>query len=601
MPQKRKRIAPSAPIPEDAEIVILSSDDEVEIVPPPKKRVAVTQTLQPRYVPPGQNDRFGHEAAPILSPASRRASHVQDSPVSRSQAMTTSSSIPESSIAPSPTQDRRSARKSEKGALFLRSTKSALESRRTIQALRRIQLVSAGITDFRDGDDGPVEETSAAPASVAGVDTSWGADVPAGTSSTGWDQPVAGSSGPATGWGDSFVDTQVVAAPAASSNTGWGDDAPVTSGGDNGWDNEATSTNPPASASVNTGWGTDAIPATQPTDRNVNTGWGDHAPVTAGGDSGWGNEATSINPPASAGVNTGWGTDAVPATQSADRNVNTGWGDESAPTIADLGFNAASAAPSTAWDKPAENEPPATTGVSTGWGDESTAVTAIAQNATVATTSTAWGESNANMPSDSRVDTAWGEDSNSASANNARSEPSADVSLAWDEGPGTTTAAADVSSGWGDVPIISTANTGWDTAPSRNVSTWVETSTPATRPSSSYATAQTRNVRDNLDPSNSFQQRSDDGWGNASARSRESAPAIRSAPSAPRSHMAESSRPSIPWESRAADTPKVADGWSVPVTTSSSTAAADGWGAPSQSFSGNASGWGSGHNEPERR
>jgi hypothetical protein len=466
--------------------------------------------------------------------------------MSRSQAMATSSSMPETSIAPSPTQDRRSARKSEKGSLFLRSTKSALESRRTIQALRRIQLVSAGITDFRDGDDGPTEEASAAPVLSAGVDTAWGADVPAEASSTGWDQPVAESSGPATGWGDSSLHTQVAAAPAASSNTGWGDDVPATAVNDNAWGNEPTSSDPPASASVNTGWGTDAIPATQ----------------------------------------------------SADLNVGTGWGDESASTSADLGFNAAPAAPSTAWDSPIEKVLPVAAGVSTGWGEESTAAITNTESAPFATSSTAWGESDANPPS--RVDTAWGEDSNSASANNAGSAPSAGVSLAWDESPSITTTAVDVNSGWGDVPITSSANTGWDTAPSGNAATWVDSSTSAARSSSGYTTAHSRNVRDNLPPSNSSKQSSGDGWGNASAGSRESAPAVRSVPSAPRSHVAES-RPSIPWESRVSDTPKATDGWSAPSKTSSTATAADGWGVPSQSSSGNASGWGSGHNGSERR
>ena len=291
-----------------------------------------------------------------------RTSEVQASPVSRTQATSARTSVAESPVAPSPSQDRRSARKSEKGALFLKSTKKQLESRRTIQALRRIQLVSAGITDFRDGDDAPTEELSTEATSLAGVDTSWGATPTAGPSYTSWDAPALAASDVATGWGDQSTDPQGIGA-AISSNTGWGDDAPAAPFGSTGWGDEPASTDQPSASAINAGWGSETATATGMSSAStVRAGWGDEATsASAAAHSTARSEPVRNEAPLAAGVKTHWGT---------NRPDNT--------------------AVSTAWDSPADSVSTAPQADTARGRDETSSATNVVDTATTAGVSLAW-------------------------------------------------------------------------------------------------------------------------------------------------------------------------------------------------------------------
>lgn len=447
--RKRKRPGNPTPIPKDAPIVVISSsDDEVEIIRPPK-RVATTHSVQQRSTPASQSHRPAVlQTTPSQSPATRRVVEVSSPPVSRNPDITAVSSSPTAPpIASGSTFDSR--RTVRKGALFLPSTKKALENRRTIQALRRIQLVSAGITDFRDGDVVAEDAATASEnaTSVAGVDTSWDAG---GTSAAGAD----------TNWGADAIPEAVTG--------GWGAATTQPTDDANTWGSPAASSpnvnpeNAPSTLNPTDGWGE---PPSAPND-NDNTGWGNPS-STSNADTA--REASPLHPNAKSNAgntDTAWGE---PPAQSRANPLTT-WGDE--PSTID-----ANADPSSGW-----GEVSSTADVNAGWGD--------APGASVANTS--WGDSSTAVPAHR-----GGWDHSRATAPTSQTEWRNPVVPTPNQGSMSSTARG----GWASTNDWARPSGGASEIPRSGESRTLRPDPPPTRAANSWGTNDTATASNN------------DGWG----------------------------------------------------------------------------------------
>lgn len=453
--RKRKRPGNPTPIPKNAPIVVISSsEDDFEIIKPPPKRAVTARSAQ-QMPSSSQSQRSIAQTTPFQSPAARRTGDFQNASSSRNDVAGVSSSPTAPVIASGSTPDsRRSARK---GALFLPSTKKALESMRTIQALRRIQLVSAGITNFRDGDAAPEEAGPSAEnaTTAAGVDTAWGGETSTAAAATAWGAEVTteaatGGWGDATQpsenantWGDATqpsgnVNTWGEAAAPSQDANGWGDAAAQPPQDANTWGDPSagSAVNPNsqnAPPATNDGWG--APPATSQVtsgpsyQAGVDTSWDPPSEPNTNAEvasTAWGDSPPNPN----ASLNTAWGVPPSTSNNNAGPSYTAGgaWGEAPAPKLnANTG--------NTAWGEP----PPTSNANSTTWGDAPSALTA---NAGQETQSFAAG-----------VDTAWGGSPSDHTISNAG------VDTSWGDVPASSN--DNVNAGWGDAPGASAANTGW--------------------------------------------------------------------------------------------------------------------------------------------
>ncbi|KAJ9091470.1 hypothetical protein QFC21_007205 [Naganishia friedmannii] len=411
---KRRRRGGNAAIPRDTTIVVLSSDDDVEIIPPPKKVVLRAPTgssalpsPHPIRTPGSQGRQASTSINPISlgTPMSQRISVISSPVISRSSRIANNASPSTSTTAhvsaPVVTPDARKG--SQKGALFLPSTRKALESRRTIEALRRIQLANAGRTEPSDGEP---SEPTATDTSVTGVDTSW--------------QPeTSNNAGAGSAWGTPAAPpTAVGESSESNANAGWGDSSAVPTDNSSGWGAppETTSTsdswNPQTLASSNVDNAWNAEPAAK---SNGNDGWNNPTTVTSTANDGWDTQPT-ISPNAGAA----WTTSSIninePSVSSASlvvrpESTSAGWGEapSSAP-VTNTGFNMSSkgaAKPSDGWDStPGTNHassngwPQAPTqepSTDTSWGDN-------VQNNVNISRNTGW----ADATQSTRADDDWG-------------------------------------------------------------------------------------------------------------------------------------------------------------------------------------------------
>ncbi|KAJ9105833.1 hypothetical protein QFC19_003403 [Naganishia cerealis] len=329
---KKRRRGENAPIPKGAPILILSSDDEVEIISPPKK-VLLRAPASSSVLPPSRPGRQGEPSTSINpsslgTPMAQRISVISSSAIARSSNMPTHASPSSSSAAPEPTPivtpDARKG--SKKGALFLPSTRKALESRRTIEALRRIQLAAAGIAEPREGE--PTEPT-AADTSATGVDTSWNPEENASsTIGTAWDSPAE-------------LPTEPV------SNAGWGDPSAQPAGNDSGWGASAETT------TTADGWG--QPPTMTP---NVDDGWNNQAAVTSSTNDGWNTQ------PVTSSANAGWNTQAV-----VTSNTNDGWNTQPVTDANTSNTLTTSRTTDAQANASSENVRPETASTASGWGE----------------------------------------------------------------------------------------------------------------------------------------------------------------------------------------------------------------------------------------